>query len=49
MDAAAQRARLKQVEQHTNVGGCMRRIRIMMRSRLKEATFFNSLLDMGVE
>ena len=42
--ARAQRARPKRVGQHANVGGCMRRIRIMMRSSPERSTFFNSLL-----
>ena len=45
--ARAQRARPKRVGQHANVGGCMRRIRIMMRSSPERSTFFNSLLVFG--
>ena len=44
--ARAQRARPKRVGQHANVGGCMRRIRIMMRSSPERSTYFNSLLGL---
>jgi hypothetical protein len=43
--ARAQRARPKRVGQHAPVGGCMRRILIMMRSSSERSTFFNSLLE----